>query len=72
MAGLYAQISKHSRSAEDRKWALHLLAMTLRKGFNQLDLVASDTDLAPIRQEPEYSRLAELARQLSATAAAGK
>ena len=72
MAGLYAQISKHSQAAEDRKWALHLLAMTLRKGFNQLDLVASDPDLAPIRQDPEYERLAELARQLSATAAAGK
>lgn len=65
MAGLYAQVAGHSRTAEDRKWALHLLAMTLRKGFNHLDWVASDPDLEPIRQEPEYRRLADLAHELA-------
>ncbi len=65
MAGLYAQVSRHSKSAEDRRWALHLLAMSLRKGFDRLDLVAGDPDLEPIRGEPEYRRLAELARSLA-------
>ncbi len=64
VAGIYAQVSKHTKSAEDRGWALQLLGVSVRKGFDQLELVASDPDLDPIRKEPEFRRLAELAANL--------
>jgi serine/threonine protein kinase/Tfp pilus assembly protein PilF len=64
VAGILAQISRHTHAKEDRGRALKLLAMSIRKGFDRLDEVAKDPDLGPIRDDPEYRRLAELACSL--------
>ncbi|MFL5339280.1 MAG: protein kinase domain-containing protein [Gemmataceae bacterium] len=62
VAGIYALTSKQEKS--DRLRAFELLWKSLRSGFG-LDLVADDTDLDPIRQEPEFIRLVADAKQLS-------
>jgi serine/threonine protein kinase/predicted Zn-dependent protease len=52
---------------EDRVKALQLLSAALRQGYG-LDLIDDDKDLDPVRNLPEYRRLAEAARALHARA----
>ncbi len=61
VACVYALTSK--QRAEDRLRAFELLASALRKGYG-LDLIDQDTDLDPIRDTPEFRRLADGARAL--------
>src|SRR5262249_17279911 len=55
-ACVYAQTSRSV--ADDRPRAFQLLATALRKGFG-LDLLDKDHDLDPLRDQPEFRRLAE-------------
>lgn len=64
MAGLYAQISKHDPASDAKVEALRLLARAFRAGFDQLQLIDADSDLDPIRNEPEFKRIVDHARQL--------
>jgi hypothetical protein len=48
---------------DDRREALALLASALGTGYG-LDLVDTDTDLDPLRADPEFRRVVERARQL--------
>ena len=48
---------------DDRREALALLWAALRTGYG-LDLVETDTDLDPIRPDPEFRRVVERAREL--------
>jgi tetratricopeptide (TPR) repeat protein len=52
------------REPADRGEACRLLGLALRKGYG-LDQLDKDRDLEPIRQEPEFRRLAEGARAIS-------
>ena len=56
-AGLHAQLAKHAPRGPDRAEALRLLALALRAGFDDMKLLATDTDLDPIRNDPEFQRL---------------
>src|SRR5262249_16441821 len=49
MSGLYAQLSRHEGDGKARQEAFRLLALALRSGFDDLDLMDKDSDLAPIR-----------------------
>jgi tetratricopeptide (TPR) repeat protein len=62
VAGIYALTSR--REPTDREEAVRLLTKALRSGFG-FDLVAIDTDLDPIRADPEFRRLAEAARSVN-------
>jgi tetratricopeptide (TPR) repeat protein len=59
VAGIYALTSR--QCADDRLEALRLLSAALRKGYG-LDLFARDTDLDPIRKDPEFVRIIAAAR----------
>ncbi len=63
VACIYALTSKNH--AEDRLKAFQLLSSALGKGYG-LELIDHDTDLDPIRAEPEYRRLVQAARALGA------
>jgi eukaryotic-like serine/threonine-protein kinase len=63
VAGIYALNSRQRPG--DRLQALHLLSEALRAGFG-LDLVDKDTDLDPIRDNPEFHRVVNAARQFRA------
>ncbi|HEV3080125.1 MAG TPA: protein kinase [Gemmataceae bacterium] len=63
VAGIYALNSR--KRPGDRVQALHLLSEALRAGFG-LDLVDKDTDLDPIRDNPEFHRVVNAARQFRA------
>jgi tetratricopeptide (TPR) repeat protein len=65
VAGIYALTSR--QEADDRHEAFRLLASALRKGFG-FDLLESDPDLNPIRKEPEFRRLVDASRSVSANA----
>jgi tetratricopeptide (TPR) repeat protein len=65
MAGLYAQLAKHDPRGPDRAEALRLLALALRAGFDDMTLLKNDTDLDPIRDDPEFKRLLTVAAQLA-------
>jgi tetratricopeptide (TPR) repeat protein len=67
-AGLYAQISRHERGTDAKQEALALLGSALRKGFADLELFKTDTDLNPIREEAEFKRLLEVAAGLKKSA----
>jgi uncharacterized membrane protein YfbV (UPF0208 family) len=64
MAGLFAQISRHEKSTDAKVESLRLLGQALRLGFTDVKLLKSDTDLDPIRDDPEYKRLADVAERL--------
>jgi len=66
VAGIYALTSRHH--PEDLRAAFQLLAQALLQGYG-FDLLAQDTDLDPIRSQPEFRRLAEAARALQSAAA---
>lgn len=61
VAGIYALTSRSH--PEDRGEAFRLLSAALRSGYG-LDLLDKDTDLDPLRVEPEFHRLVEAARAL--------
>ena len=63
VAGIYALNSR--KRPGDRVQALHLLSEALRAGFG-LDLVDKDTDLNPIKDNPEFHRVVDAARQFRA------
>jgi hypothetical protein len=53
-----------SRKEPDDRWrAFQLLSAALRQGFG-FELLEGDHDLDPIRQEPEFRRLVQAARDL--------
>jgi hypothetical protein len=54
---------------ENRLQALHLLSQALRHNFG-LDLVDQDSDLDPIRNDPEFRRVVKAARELRADVSA--
>jgi tetratricopeptide (TPR) repeat protein len=56
---IYALTSK--TNAEDRKEARHLVWSALKAGFG-FDLIDSDTDLDPLRADPEFTKMVAAAR----------
>jgi serine/threonine protein kinase/Flp pilus assembly protein TadD len=65
IAGLYAQLARHDPSGPARAEALCFLASAFRGGFENLKMLKEDTDLDPIRNDPEFKRLVEIASQLT-------
>jgi serine/threonine protein kinase/Flp pilus assembly protein TadD len=63
IAGLHAQIVRHEPNGPARSDALRFLALALRSGFDDMKLLQQDTDLDPIRSDPEFQRLTRLADQ---------
>jgi tetratricopeptide (TPR) repeat protein len=63
VACIYALTAKDH--PEDKAEALRLLRSGLRTGFG-LDIVDTDTDLDPIRSEPEFKKVVAEARELVA------
>jgi len=59
IGSLYAQLSKYDPSAKSE--ALRLLSKSLNAGLLQKDLFQTDADLDPIRSDPEFKKLAEIA-----------
>ena len=64
MASLYAAAAGHDPKHKEK--ALSLLAESLRLGMSRLELFATDSDLDPLRQDPEFQRLLRVARDLQA------
>jgi tetratricopeptide (TPR) repeat protein len=67
VAGIYAQTSR--RHPEDRRHALALLAEACRHNFGY-DLLTRDADLDPLRDAPEFQRLAQAVRSLQEASSA--
>jgi tetratricopeptide (TPR) repeat protein len=65
VAGIYALTSRIE--AEDRRQAFQLLSSALRKGYG-FDLLGTDSDLDPIRQDPEFRRLSQVTKALAPSA----
>ncbi len=65
VACIYALTSRQEPA--DRRNALELLATALRQGYGA-NLLATDTDLDPLRELPEFQRLAAAAALLQAAA----
>jgi tetratricopeptide (TPR) repeat protein len=65
VAGLYAQLARHDPKGPARAEALRLLALSFRGGFENMKLLNEDSDLDPIRSDPEFKRLVETASQLT-------
>jgi tetratricopeptide (TPR) repeat protein len=61
VAGVYALTSR--QHPDDRRRAFPLLATALRQGFGY-DLIATDRDLTPLQDDPEFQRLLQAARAL--------
>jgi tetratricopeptide (TPR) repeat protein len=57
MAGLYAQLSRRETDGKARREALRLLALALRSGFADLNLLKKDSDLDPIRNTDDFRSL---------------
>jgi serine/threonine protein kinase/Tfp pilus assembly protein PilF len=68
-AGLYAQVSRHEKGNDAKKEAIALLGKALRKGFTDLGLFQTDTDLDPIRDDQEFKRLLQIVIGLEKSAA---
>jgi serine/threonine protein kinase/Tfp pilus assembly protein PilF len=62
VACIYSLLSK--RNPEDRLEAMHLLSSALRNGFG-LEMVGTDTDLDPLRSDPQFQKMIVAARALS-------
>ena len=62
LAGIYALTSRSH--PEDRKEALRLLSMALVKDVELLNLLETDKDLDPIRQDKEFAQLVSKSRAL--------
>jgi tetratricopeptide (TPR) repeat protein len=65
IAGLYAQLARHDPDGTARTESLHLLALAFRGGFENMNLLKYDSDLDPIRTDPEFKRLVDVAGQLA-------
>jgi hypothetical protein len=65
MAGLYAQLARHDPRGKDGAEALRFLASAFRGGFENMKLLKEDTDLDPLRSDPEFQRIVETAMQLT-------
>jgi eukaryotic-like serine/threonine-protein kinase len=65
VAGIYALLSQQSPADFDR--AIALLASALRDGYGG-DLIATDKDLDPIRQRPQFQQLLQALRTLQPAA----
>jgi serine/threonine protein kinase/Flp pilus assembly protein TadD len=61
VACIYALTTKDDPN--DRHEAFRLLSLALRQGFGH-DLIATDSDLIPLRQYPEFRKLVDAARAL--------
>ena len=69
IAGIYAQISRHEREpVAAKREAIWLLGRALQKGFNDLNLLKSDSDLDPIRNDVGFKVLLEIAAGLQKSA----
>ena len=66
VAGIYARIWEKDRQDDTRNQALDLLRRSFRKGFDRLDLLKSDTELDPLRNDPEFRKIVRLAEDLRA------
>jgi tetratricopeptide (TPR) repeat protein len=66
VAGIYA-LTSHEQP-DDRLEAFRLLSLALRQGFG-FDLLETDRDLGPVRDQPEFKRLVEAARSVRDVAA---
>jgi len=62
LAGIYALTSRSN--PEDRKEALRLLSMALVKDVELVNLLETDKDLDPIRQDKEFTQLVNKSRAL--------
>jgi len=63
VAGIYAWLSREDATLKDT--AFRLLGSALKKGFGH-DLLATDPDLVPIRDDPRFARLQSLIGTLGA------
>jgi hypothetical protein len=61
VAGIYALTSR--RDPADRARAFPLLASALRRGYGH-DRIDTDSDLDPVREDPQFRRLLEAAHAL--------
>jgi tetratricopeptide (TPR) repeat protein len=57
VAGLFAQLSKSDPSGKAKTEALTLLLKALRAGFDDLELLKTDSDLDPIRADSEFRQI---------------
>ena len=64
MAGLHAQLAKADPSGPSRAESLRMLAVALRTGFADGNLLKTDTDLDPIRGDAAFQVLTMAAEQL--------
>jgi tetratricopeptide (TPR) repeat protein len=64
MAGLHAQLAKHEGDGPARREAFRLLAVALRSGFANFELIDKDSDLDPIRGSDEFKGLVAHAKAL--------
>ena len=64
MAGVYAQLSKRDSTGKSRQQALQLAAKAFRTGFDKFNIVISDPDLDPLRDDAEFKELVQHARKL--------
>jgi hypothetical protein len=67
IAGLFAQLSKHESDGRARADALRYLTEGFRAGFQDLKMLDTDSDLDPIRKDPEFQRLVAHVRGLQAS-----
>ena len=67
-AGLYQQASLFgmlaARDPVAKDDAVRLLAESLQAGFDNFKLIETDTDMSPVRKDPEFVRLIATARDL--------
>ncbi|HET6881652.1 MAG TPA: hypothetical protein VFI31_15920, partial [Pirellulales bacterium] len=63
VAGIYALTLRHNQ--DDRREALRLIGASLRGGYG-LDLIDIDPDLKSLKDDAEFRRLVEAARDLVA------
>ncbi|HJZ94360.1 MAG TPA: protein kinase [Gemmataceae bacterium] len=64
MSSLYAQLAKSDATGAARQEALQLLARAFRTGFANFDLLRTDDDMIPLRDDPEFKEMVEHAKKL--------
>jgi tetratricopeptide (TPR) repeat protein len=65
MAGVYAQLAKGDPSGKARQEAHRLAAKAFQSGFDRFDLIPTDNDIAPLRDDPEFRRLVDHAKRVA-------
>lgn len=63
IGSLYAQLAVHDPTAKEV--SIQLLAKSLDRGLTQKEYFATDKDLDPLRNDPDFQRLARIAGDLS-------